>query len=88
MGMNQFKVGGELEKWDRTPDLPRISIPTLFIGAKYDFIDPEHIKMLSTKVQQGEYVHCPKGSHLCMYDDQEAYFNGLITFIHKVNEKS
>ena len=31
MGTNQFRIGEELEKWDRIIDLARIRIPTLFI---------------------------------------------------------
>ncbi|MBV8635113.1 MAG: proline iminopeptidase-family hydrolase, partial [Burkholderiaceae bacterium] len=70
-----------LEKWDRTADLPKISVPTLMIGARYDTMDPVYMKMMSTKVQHGRYLDCPKGSHMAMYDDQQTYFAGVIRFI-------
>ncbi len=30
----------------------------------------------------GNAGHCPDGSHMAMYDDQAAYFAGLIDFLH------
>ena len=36
----------------------------------------------------GSYLYCENGSHLAPYDDQEAYFQGLIEFVGKVDEKS
>jgi proline iminopeptidase len=29
---------------------------------------------------------CENGSHLAMWDDQEAYFKGLIDFLHDVEK--
>ena len=85
LGPAQFHVRGTLKKWDRTTDVSKISVPTLFMGAKYDMMDPEHIKRMTTKLKKGEYHFCPNGSHSSLYDDQEVYFNGLIEFIKKVN---
>jgi proline iminopeptidase len=41
---------------------------------------------MSTQVQNGQYLYCPNGSHLAMYDDQEVYFKGLIDFIYEVDK--
>ena len=27
------------------------------------------------------YLHCPAGSHMAMYDDQQTYVNGLVEFL-------
>ena len=88
MGAAQFTKIGELGKWDRTADVSKIAVPTLFIGGKYDMMDPDHIKIMATKVNNAEYLLCPEGSHTCLYDDQEFYFNGLIEFINKVNNQN
>ncbi|CUS98239.1 proline iminopeptidase-family hydrolase [Candidatus Chrysopegis kryptomonas] len=84
-GPSEFGISGRLEKWDRSKDLNKIKVPTLIIGAKYDTMDPEHMKWMSTQVQNGSYLFCPNGSHMCMYDDQETYFKGLIKFIKEVD---
>lgn len=86
-GPSEFGIRGILEKWDRTADLPKIKIPTLFIGARYDTMDPKHMELVSTQVQNGSYLYCPNGSHLAMYDDQETYFAGLIKFIQEIGNK-
>jgi len=35
-------------------------------------------------VQNGSYLHCPNGSHMAMWDDQQNYFKGLIEFINQL----
>src|SRR5262245_39709798 len=84
-GPSEMGVGGKLEKWDRTADLPKITVPTLTIGAQYDTMDPKHMEMMSKSVKKGRYLYCPNGSHLALYDDQHTYFNGLISFIKDVD---
>jgi proline iminopeptidase len=87
-GPSEFGVAGDarLKKWDRKADLSKIKVPTLTIGGAYDTMDPEHMKWMSTQLQHGRYLHCPEGSHLSMYDDQEIYYEGLIRFIKDVDE--
>jgi proline iminopeptidase len=82
-GPSEFGVVGDavLKEWDRTSDLNKITIPTLTIGAEYDTMDPKAMKEMSEMVQNGSYLHCPKGSHMALYDDQETYFNGVIKFL-------
>lgn len=82
-GPSEFGISGKLEKWDRKADLKNITIPTLVIGAKHDTMDPKHMSAMSKLVQKGTYLYCQKGSHMCMYDDQKTYFNGLISFLKK-----
>lgn len=84
-GPSEFGISGKLEKWDRTPDLPKIKVPVLSIGATHDTMDPEHMKWVSTQVQKGRFLLCPNGSHMCMWDDQEHYFPGLISFLKDVD---
>ena len=86
-GPSEFGVVGDavLKDWDRTNDLSSISIPTLTIGAEYDTMDPKAMKEMSTLVKNGKYLHCPKGSHMAMYDDQKTYFQGVINFLNDLN---
>jgi proline iminopeptidase len=87
-GPSEFGIAGNLANWDVKKQLPQIKVPTLTIGGKHDTMDPEHMKWMSTQVQQGRYLYCPEGSHMSMYDDQKNYFPGLIQFIIDVNEGS
>lgn len=86
-GPSELGLSGKLLNWDRTNDLPKIAVPTLIIGAKYDTMDPAHMEMMAKKVQKGRYLYCPNGSHLAIYDDQKVYMDGLIKFILDVDAK-
>ncbi|MGI4885905.1 MAG: proline iminopeptidase-family hydrolase [Janthinobacterium lividum] len=87
-GPSEFGISGKLTKWDRVPDLPRLAVPFLSIGGKYDTMDPAHMRMIATKVQKGAALICPQGSHMSMYDDQETYMKGLLKFVKSVDDKS
>ncbi len=84
-GPSEFRASGKLEKWDRTADLEKITVPTLVIGARYDTMDPRHMEMMAGKVKHGRYLFCPNGSHLAIYDDQEIYMAGVIAFLKDVD---
>jgi proline iminopeptidase len=86
-GPSEFGVAGDakIKNWDIRHQLSEISVPVLTIGGAYDTMDPKHVEWISTEVRNGRYLHCPNGSHMSMYDDQETYFKGLITFIKDVD---
>ena len=86
-GPSEFGVVGDakIKNWDIRDQLSKISIPVLTIGGAYDTMDPKHMEWISTEVLNGRYLHCPNGSHMSLYDDQETYFKGLITFIKDVD---
>lgn len=85
-GPSEFGISGRLEHWDRSADLPKISVPTLVIGARFDTMDPEHMRWMSTQVRNGSFLFCPNGSHLSMWDDQETYMKGVIRFLREVDQ--
>jgi len=84
-GPSELGASGKLEHWDRTADLARIDVPTLVIGGRYDTMDPEHLRWMADTLPQGRFHLCPNGSHLCMYDDQESYFAGLLGFLRELD---
>ena len=85
-GPSEFGASGRLERWDRKADLPRITVPTLVIGARHDTMDPEHMRWVAGQVKSGRFLLCPDGSHLAMWDDQQTYMAGLIRFLKDVDE--
>jgi proline iminopeptidase len=80
-GPSELGASGRLIDWDRTSDLHRITVPTLVIGATHDSMDPVQMKMVAKRIPNARFHLCRNGSHLCMYDDQQSYFDGLIGFI-------
>ncbi len=84
-GPSELGASGKLLEWDRFDDLARIQVPTLVIGAQHDTMDPEHMRAMAAQLPRGEHLHCPDGSHMAMYDDQETYVRGLIAFLERVS---
>ena len=87
-GPSELGATGTLEHWDRSGDLPRITIPTLVIGAEHDTMDPAHLAAMARRLPAGRYHHCPNGSHFAHIDDQETYFQGLVRFLDHVDQHS
>ncbi len=81
-GRSEFLVTGNLKNWDIWGRLHEIRVRTLMIGARYDEMDPDDMKNMSTLVLNGTYAYCPNGSHLCMWDDQAVYFRHLLGFLY------
>ena len=84
-GPSELGASGKLVNWDRTAELSNIHVPTLVIGAEHDSMDPKHMEWMAGAFPKGRYHHCPDGSHFAMYDDQQTYFEGLISFIQDVD---
>ena len=80
-GPSEFGLSGKLEQWNRMEDLKHIKVPTLVIGATHDTMDPAYMEKMADNMENGSFLLCPKGSHMCMYDDQERYMYGLIKFL-------
>jgi proline iminopeptidase len=84
-GPSEMGASGVLEKWDRSADLKKVTVPTLVIGARYDTMDPKHMEWMAGQFPKGHYLYCPTGSHLAIYDDQETWFAGVLKFLREVD---
>jgi len=84
-GPSELGASGKLAHWDRSADLDKIGVPTLTIGAQHDTMDPAYMKNMAHRLQRGRYLHCPDGSHMAMFDDQDRYFQGVISFLQDVD---
>ncbi len=87
-GPSELGLSGRLVDWDRTADLGSITVPTLVIGATHDTMDPAFMEMMAGRFPRGEFLLCPNGSHMAMWDDERTYFEGLLGFIRGVEAES
>lgn len=89
-GPSEMGMAGDasLKDWDRFDDLASIEVPTLVIGATHDTMDPDHMRQMAERLPQGQFLLCPNGSHMCMYDDQATYMSGLIEFLTALRERA
>jgi proline iminopeptidase len=77
-----ISADASLAHWERFDELATIDVPTLVIGARHDTMDPAHMEAMADRLPRGQYLFCPDGSHMVMYDDQQVYFTGLIDFLN------
>ena len=78
---NEFLITGTFKNWDRWADLHRIKVPTLVMGAKYGEMSPDQIRREGRLIPGAKTWISQRGSHLAMYDDQQAYFARLLRFL-------
>jgi len=83
-GPNEFAATGTAKDWDRWKQLQYIRVPTLLFVGRYDTMSVQDIQKMSKLIPNSRVVICRNGSHLSMYDDQQAYFRGLLDFIKEV----
>lgn len=79
-GPSELGASGRIIDWDRFDDLKRITQPALVISGQYDTMDPAYLAKMAKQLPRGELL-ATQGSHLAMYDDQDAYFAGLLAFL-------
>ena len=83
-GPNEFVVTGTFRDWDRWKDLRRINVPTLLSVGRHDTMSVADIERMGRAIPRSRVSVCENGSHLAMYDDQQAYFSDLLKFIRDV----
>lgn len=80
-GPSEFTVVGNFKDWDRWADLHRITLPTLLMVGRYDTMSVADVQRMGSLIPDSQVFVCENGSHLAMYDDQEAYFGALVPFL-------
>lgn len=73
---------GFLRTMDQTPDLHKIKVPTLVIGAKHDWITPpKYSEIMAEKIPNSKLVIMQNSSHLCLSDEYDATIKELREFL-------
>ena len=78
----------DTQRQDPLTVLGAITVPTLFIGGKYDYIPPKYdeARRAMKNARNVTIYIAPNGSHRSMWDDSENYFAALKSFVAKVNQ--
>ena len=78
----------DTQKQDAFSTLEVITVPTLFVGGRYDYIPPNYdeARRAMKKARDVTIYITPNGSHRPMWDDSENYFQALKQFIDKTNK--
>ena len=76
--------GAILEGWDLTPRLSEISVPTLILVGKDDFIcPPSQAKIMHERIPNSELVIFEKSGHFAHVEEPEAFFEAVRGWVER-----
>jgi proline iminopeptidase len=82
-GPNEFLYIGNLKDWNRVPDLPRISAPTLIVCGQHDELTPACALRMKLGLPNAELKVFPNSSHMPFYEEPGAYYPVLLDFLER-----
>jgi proline iminopeptidase len=83
-GQYEFYCPGNLKDFERTAELIKIKVPTLFTCGRYDVITPESTAGYSEKVKGSELVVFENSAHMTMNEEPERYVKVIREFLNKI----
>ncbi|WKA56893.1 proline iminopeptidase-family hydrolase [Planococcus shenhongbingii] len=87
MGDKEFDVNGALKDWDRWENLNDITRPSLVIAGRHDALYEEDIEEMGRRLPNSRVAYCEDGSLLAMWDDPNAYFKHILSFLQDVEDR-
>ncbi len=78
----------DMNRVDYEPYLKKITVPTLFIGSQYDYMNPADYDKMKNAIgsKYAKVYVCPNGAHFDMWDDTANFFRELNRFIKDVDK--
>jgi proline iminopeptidase len=72
-GPSEFTATGNLKDYDRTADLPKIKVPTLFTCGRYDEATPETVKIYQKQVPGSQLAIFENSAHVAHLEEAELF---------------
>jgi proline iminopeptidase len=82
-GPDEFKFTGTLKDYDRTADLVKLGVPTLYLGGEFDVATPGAVEWYHELTPNSEMLVIPGAAHLMTQDKPEDTVTGVRAFLHK-----
>jgi proline iminopeptidase len=83
-GKEEFSVTGILKNYDRTGDLNKIKVPTLYIAGEFDAARPSTVKYYQSLTPNSKLVVIKNAGHQTMHDNPKENIEVIQTFIHEL----
>ena len=80
-GPNEFTCTGNLLKWDRLADLPRIEQPCLVLCGMHDELTPDSAARIHRRLKRSQLMVFKNSSHMPFFEEPESYFSILGSFL-------
>lgn len=82
-GPNEFCYTGNLKDWDRIDALREMAMPCLIVVGMHDELTPACALRMHNALPNSEIAVFKNSSHMPMYEESEAYFATIKTFLGK-----
>ncbi|MQB45062.1 proline iminopeptidase-family hydrolase [Rhizobium sp. ICMP 5592] len=80
-GPNEFLYIGNLKDWNRIPDLPRMTVPTLITVGEHDELTPACTLRMKLAIPNVELKVFANASHMPFYENPGDYYPALLDFL-------
>ncbi len=82
-GPNEFLYIGNLKDWNRIPDLPRVTVPTLITTGEHDELTPACALRMKLALPNAELKVFANASHMPFYENPGDYYPALLDFLSR-----
>lgn len=86
-GTSEFSATGTLKNYDRTNDLNKISVSTLYLTGEFDAARPKTVKYYQSLTPNSRLVIIKNAGHMTMHDNAEEDVKAISEFLHELDEK-
>lgn len=86
-GKEDFFASGTLRDYDKTGNLDKIKIPTLYITGEFDAARPNTVKYYHGLTPNSKFVIIKNAGHITMHDNPKENIEAIRTFIHTLELK-
>jgi proline iminopeptidase len=83
-GPTEFTVTGNFKDFDVTERLGEIRVPTLIVSGEDDEARPAHMQDMHRRIPGSELRIFPEASHLCFWEQREAFMATVNGFLERV----
>jgi len=80
-GPSEFTAAGNLLKYDRIKDLPKVKVPTLLMAGEFDEARPSTVKYFQSLIPKSEFKMIRSAGHATIIDNKEETIQTLRKFL-------
>ena len=85
-GPSEFFMNGNLKGYDRSGDLHRITVPTLYSCGRVDEAAPETVGWYASLTPHSEFVVYENSAHMPQWEETERYVGVVRDFLKRADE--
>lgn len=86
-GSNEFSATGTLKDYDRTADLGRVDVPTLYISGEFDSARPSTVGYYQSLTPGSRLVVVPGAGHFISHDNPEPEIMAIRAFLSEMDKQ-